>query len=230
MAQYNKYTIREGDTLQSIAQNLLNDSSRWVELVELNGLKFPFINTEINQSLANTVTIGDTILVPYTNLLGEFLSSREKGLTVDTLAAYSMGRDISILFSEEDTQTRGTTDETLEMPEAQKDLQIVSGYDNIKQSIITRLNTPKGSLLLHPLYGNTFHEFIGMPNTDQNISKLRVELEKTIRQDERIKSANVTTLKVSDDIVSLQVEVGLMSINEQYQMFINATNSSFVID
>lgn len=37
---YSKYVINEGDTLQSISQNVLGDATKWYDLAEYNNLAY----------------------------------------------------------------------------------------------------------------------------------------------------------------------------------------------
>lgn len=230
---YKRYPIKRGDTLQVIAQYYLGDSSEWINLVSYNNLKYPYINrlSEEKYNIPNVLQVGDDILIPIpdgqensTNI--ELLNGAQKY----QVSSYVLGRDLNITENEEDIQRRGTTDETLELPNSVKDLKVVGGYDNLKQAIIIRLNTPQGSLLLHPEYGNTFSDIIGQPNTESNIRKLLVGIEKTLRQDERIKNVKVVANEVNADTVRIELSIEPINFSDQFTMYLKSGDKSIILD
>lgn len=46
MATISHYQIKEFDTLESIAGRFLNDADRWIEIVQANNLRYPFISSD----------------------------------------------------------------------------------------------------------------------------------------------------------------------------------------
>jgi hypothetical protein len=85
----NKYEIQTGDTLKSIAQNKLKDSSLWSDIAQVNG----FTSSSISQNtvLTDLVQLGTEINLP-TKRMGEDLTSIPK----DTIIKIQIADDKSM--------------------------------------------------------------------------------------------------------------------------------------
>ena len=67
MSSYKHYIIKQGDTLQSIAQTLYSDIGEWRMLVNLNHLHYPYIVKTAQQKMndpEHLLTYGDKLLLP----------------------------------------------------------------------------------------------------------------------------------------------------------------------
>ena len=51
MALFTNYKIKQGDTLQSISQQMLGDVTLWSDIASLNQLRFPYISDDIYETL-----------------------------------------------------------------------------------------------------------------------------------------------------------------------------------
>lgn len=232
MTTYKKYAIRQGDTLQSIAQNLLGDISQWTYLADYNSLSYPYINRlgDPTYKVSGVLQVGDDLVVPMPDSTPQeqigLLNNSQKELVTE----YVLGRDLSLIDDLSDEQTRGTTDETLSLSSADRTLSVVSGYDNLAQALIMRLNTPKGSLLLHPEYGNDLSSIIGLPNTKANVSKLLVAIEKAVRADSRITNVQVTASRVTGGTVYITLSVTPISFSEQFTLYLKTGDTGITLD
>lgn len=232
MTMYKKYAIRQGDTIQAIAQNLLGDATQWSSLVSYNKLSYPYINRldEPKYRINNVLQVGDDLIVPVPDVSPQeeigLLNSSQKELVTE----YALGRDLSIMSDLSDIQTRGTTDETLSISASGRELDIVAGYNNLAQALIMRLNTPKGSLILHPEYGHDMASIIGLPNTQPNVTKLLVAIEKAVRADERVTNVTVNSTKVTEDEVYVTMEVTPLSFSEQFTLYLKTGDNSITLD
>lgn len=63
MPIYKNYVIKQGDTIESIAQKFLGDVSRSTEIVSLNRLRFPYISDDVYDQLTPAKATG-TLNVP----------------------------------------------------------------------------------------------------------------------------------------------------------------------
>lgn len=223
---YSKYYISDGDTLQSIAQIVLGNANQWYDIATYNNLVYPYIS-EIQQD--NVATIGDTIIIPISNdanydMSADSLSDTQKS----NLSAYVLGKDLSLIDDTSAIESRGTTDEIISLESSGKDLSIVTGYDNLVQALLVRLNTPVGSLLLHPEYGNNFSDILGQSNTLSNINKLKVGIEQTLRKDSRVSDVKISSTELDGDILKINVTITPIGLDEQLQLYLGANSDGIV--
>jgi phage baseplate assembly protein W len=196
MQKYIKHTVLDGDTVQGISQKYLGTPERWLELVTLNGLDFPFTMSKYREKGDPTYIkyIGEAILVPAENVNPlENLHKFEIQEQYDRL----LGEDLALF---EYTDSISLTDvEQAELEGNLKgDLRTVRGIKNLKQALLIRFSTPLGSLLHHPDFGTLLQTLIGKKNTFENRQKIRVEIERTVRGDNRVKDITIESLDVKD--------------------------------
>ena len=65
--QYTTIIINVGEDIYGLARRLLGDINRFMDLVLVNRLEFPFIVADPNQKPPNTLAWGDSVLVPVTS-------------------------------------------------------------------------------------------------------------------------------------------------------------------
>ena len=90
------------------------------------------------------------------------------------------------------------------------DLDIAAGRDCLRQALVLRLLTPKGSLrdLGHASYGSRLHELIGEPNTPDNRLRARSFVLQALSEERRV--AEVLELDVRPHAaVSDRILIGL---------------------
>lgn len=133
--------ILEGDSLRTIAARHLGNQTRWRELVELNGLRPPYIIQSIDPTdrLPHTLIYGDWILLP--------IADPQKRLTFDQ---ESLGRDIAIEFDQS-------------LPTNNGDLVVVVGVDNLNQAVRNRFKCERGANFAHRTYGSDIYAALGLP-------------------------------------------------------------------
>lgn len=230
---YKKYAIKQGDTIQSIVQSVLGDASSWYDIANYNNLKYPYINRldDPNYNINNVAQVGDNILIPVPN-------GNEYSIDTDTLTSeqkqritsVALGSDLSVINFTGDLEGRGTTDETVYLSSNSGTLRRVEGYENLTQALLMRLNTPKGSLILHPEYGNSLGELLGQRNTEANVNKILVNIERTIRQDSRVKNVSVTATSVDDEEVTIGVTITPIDFDEQIAIYLSATSDGIYLE
>jgi len=216
MAEYIRHAVIQEDTLQTLAQRYLNDASRWVELSVLNGLDYPFIVNKLrDKETPETVkAIGEIVLIPSENRdILEGLKRYEIQDEYDRL----LGEDIALFEYSDGIYL--TADGQGEMEGNNKgDLKTVRGVKNLKQALLMRLSTPLGGLLHHPLYGTELHDLLGVPNTYDNQQKIKIEIERTIRADKRVKDILIDSFAIEKDTVKATIKITAIGLEEIINM------------
>ena len=231
---YKKYVISQGDTLQSIVQGILGDASQWYDIATYNSLIYPYINRlEVPEyNIEGVAQVGDTILIPIPEGNSSY-SIDEDTLTPqqkNSITTVALGSDLSVIQYTGDIEGRGSTDELVHLSASSGTLNRVGGYDNLTQSLLLRLNTPKGSLILHPEYGSTIGSILGQRNTEATVNKILVNVEKTIRQDTRVSNVSVTATYVDEEVVTLNVKVTPVSFDDQISIYLDATSDGITLE
>lgn len=209
MGNYRNHTISYGETLQSIAQDTLGDVERWVEIAILNDLIFPFLSEE---GEPQTKKIGEYLLVPDEGQFEDVIPSNE----VFDIYEDAMGKDLSlfdespfIMFSEEIGEFSS---------DASGDLLVVRGFRNLRQSLILRLSTPVGSLLRHPDYGTSLPNLIGKRGDASLVQKLRIEIERTVRSDDRVEDITFDLFELDGDTLRVSMLIRPIGFNEMLKL------------
>ncbi len=142
MPTYRLVETHHGDTLQNVAMRELGDEKRWIELVWLNKLHWPYITDDPAEKGEQVILSGNLIRVP-----------APAGVTPRSEEAPGQvyERDIKMV------NRRLVLDEF-------GDLAVVAGVDNLSQQLRHRINTPTGQARLHPQYGCRIHELRGKIN------------------------------------------------------------------
>lgn len=130
MPSFRLVEVRYDDDLQAIAARELGDANRWPELVWLNSLRHPYITTLEAAAGDGVLLVGSLIKVP-----------APAGLLTD---ASSDGQ-----VYERDCAMAGG----LLSADADGDIAVVSGADNLRQQLTHRISTPTGQARRHPEYG-----------------------------------------------------------------------------
>ena len=215
--RFKKHVVQYEETMQAIAQRYYGDVSYWIDLVEHNNLKYPYLvetDEEKMQDPERLASTGDTIIIPIesdlTDVSAKEINSRDK----DVLVELALGRDLNITADEKYFNEHGTSDNILAFStNGNGDLDTVKGIDNMKQQLQARLLTPRGSLMLHPNYGSDLHNLFGL-NIPEQATLIEMEVLRTLTADNRVKSANLVDWKIQGDVYSGQFSVEIKSVEE----------------
>lgn len=232
MVQFLRKIIASGDTLQSIAQHHLGDVSRWRELATLNNLRYPYIVETNQEKLKNPnhlLTIGDTILyrVEEGNR-AQIATALKNGAVYDKEEIYAMalGKDLYVLPKPDERKASGWDSEILGLTASPtKDLQTIQGINNLKQSLLTRLLTPRGSYLNHPNYGSFLSDYLGGKSTEENITIILAEIERTIRTDGRVKTVERVNYYLDGNTLVVSLQITAISIDDAFDMVLSAKDN-----
>lgn len=215
--RFKKHVVQHEETMQAIAQRYYGDVSYWIDLVEHNNLKYPYIvetDEEKMQDPERLASTGDTIIIPIesdlTDVSAKEINSRDK----DVLVELALGRDLNITADEKYFNEHGTSDNILAFStNGNGDLDTVKGIENMKQQLQARLLTPRGSLMLHPNYGSDLHNLFGL-NIPEQATLIEMEVLRTLTSDNRVKSANLVDWKIQGNVYSGQFSVEIKSVEE----------------
>lgn len=203
MDNYLEHTIISGDTLQALANDVMDDVSRWQEIAFVNSLKYPYISDDeryVNEP--GVKQTGDKIVIPVTVNEQDLLPRSE----IAELYKSSLGVDLDVI-GEDETQLQLTDQEIVGLRGDGRDLKTVIGEANLKQSLLLRLATPYGTLLGHPTYGSNLTDLIGTRGTSENLQRIRVEVERTILTDTRVKEVLNSEARLDNEVVHLNLTI-----------------------
>lgn len=215
LSNYLKHTIVMGDNPQNISQDMLGDANRWIEIVMLNNLEYPFITEDPSIASETVKTIGDTIVIPVETQQQVELNKNE----IEEIYEKSLGYDLDIFGYEGLDTVPLTEEETGQVSvDIYGDLKVVKGVYNLKQALLMRLATPVGALLRHPEYGSNVHTIIGKRSTDGALQLAKGEIERTIRCDERVESVSFREAYQDGDIIKFSVDIKPVDIDIAFRM------------
>lgn len=178
MSNFKEYTITSGDTLQMIAQKLLGDAGRGMELAVLNDLQYPFIGSIGDKELEGVKKPGDSIIIPI-----EVSSDLAVEDINEDLYTRALGVDLMISTDKVNLSFGGSGELSTDIS---GDLQTVSGVKTLHQDLIHRLTTELGTLPYHPNYGSKFLSIIGNRKDYTWKQKAVIELSRTFKSDDRV--------------------------------------------
>lgn len=129
-----------GDTMRRISLRELGSADQWVEIVQLNGLRPPYLVNDEADRAAGVLVAGDSIRIP----------SSAAFTSADTSPDEVFGRDLLLVNGK--LQVDGG------------DLALQTGLANYLQALRNRLTVAKRELGFHPTYGNFAKRLIGRGN------------------------------------------------------------------
>lgn len=192
-SQYVVHTVGAGDTIQAIG---LLYGVDWTELVEINGLEYPYIDDDLyineNESLDGVAKIGSKLVIPTP---GINIPNKTNNSSVE-VEKYAFGCDLD-LFSLEETQNHTINLEVEgQLTDDNKgDIKLSEGIANLRQQLTIRLGTPKGSLLLHPEFGSNILSYVGARTTVELLNKIKLEVQECLLGDFRVLGvSNITVI------------------------------------
>lgn len=188
MAYSNHWRVvntQQNDTLRAIAERELGSASRWVELVELNGIRHPYLVADRNSEEAlsgRVIAFGDPIKVPS----GTAVNADFAGVT--PVEAY--GIDINL-----------DTGEVCGGPSG--DVDTVAGIQNLKQALNLRLTNGYRELEYHRKYGNEAHRLKGHKASPLIGLMALWFCEMTVKADPRVRSVANGRFEINGDAIHI---------------------------
>lgn len=197
-AKYITHVVGVGDTIQSIAKQY---NSSWMSLAVINGLEYPYIDSDVNSKIFEdtdeVAKIGDRLVIPSPGIM---IPKKNNNSTED-LEKYTFGSDLDLFYDA--INNNGVTNlESLGELNADDsgDIMICSGISNLRQQLIIRLGTPKGTLMMHPEWGCNLINYIGGKVTIEQLIKIKLEIQECVLGDFRVLGISdmIATYKNSD--------------------------------
>ncbi len=229
--RFKKHEVFYGETMQAISQKYFNTPSYWIDLVEHNDLRYPYIVETDNEKKENPehlVTYGDTIIIPSEEELSNVSLQELNKKDTETLVELSLGRDLNITDDEKYFNAHGSSDEILAFTDnGSGDLDVVRGVSNIKQQLQTRLLTPKGSLLLHPEYGSEIHNLFTY-NTIETATLIEMEVARTLKVDTRVENVNIINWTIKGNEYHGEFEVNIRSVENSIRFVLSMDDSGII--
>lgn len=130
------------------------------------------------------------------------------------------GTDLRLLRNLErrkSSRDPGSDLSTIKRPETgQKDLETLSGNDNLIQALLLRFLTPVGELaaLGHPNYGSRLFELIGELNSETNRNRAKLFLLEALAAEPRVKEVRaVRVTQNQSEHTRMDIDVALVPID-----------------
>jgi hypothetical protein len=192
--------IKEGASIESLALQGMGSVSLWKSLAEFNNLVYPYIyivdpNNPSDSQPEKTLGLGMNIAYPqYGN----------SGSTSLILGTSTSGPDTSDFAFGEDFLLDTTGDLALT---SKKDIQTVSGLNNMLQAIELKFNVMLGELIAHQDYG--LPNLLGYRTLSFVTSLATSSIRSTVLSDARVSSISNIQVNIQDDIIYYSCEVSL---------------------
>lgn len=184
LAGFRFVEILRGDTLQGIAARELGDATAWYDLVQINGLAYPFITDDPAQASDKVKLSGQSILVP--------ANTPSVAANIDPDAVFEIDCALQDGFLTDD---------------GNGDFTVASGRANLRQALANRIVTEKGDLLFHPGYGCLVRRLLGAVNGPTSSLLAAQYVKSALKEETRIQNVNQVVATVSGDSINVQAEV-----------------------
>lgn len=188
MSNYKVHIVGDGDTIQSIGDLYSVD---WTEIVTINGLDYPYIDTTLfineYEKVDSVAKIGSKLVIPTTDLVIPIKTNNSS----QEIENYAFGCDLDIFSTEETDYGVINLEVEGELIDNYKgDIKLVEGLKNLRQQLIIRLGTPVGALLLHPEFGSKLLDYIGKTINEQVLKEVHLEIQECLLKDFRVKGVS----------------------------------------
>jgi hypothetical protein len=222
--------IAKGDTLVSLAARYLGDARLWQDIAVHNGLKPPFIDDQASapllgsdgsaelgqleeEALPGTLGPGKNILIP------NFQRPPERQTILPVLGVKTdepaenqfLGTDFKIV-----KVSRNQYDIAIDTDRGSIDAQAVSGIENLKQGMLIRLITERGTDVLYKRLGLKRVVALNFIPVDLDTAKFRIS--EAVITDPRIasvRSVNLIQLQGTSDQLEIDVEAEVRGFAER---------------
>lgn len=177
---YTYVAVNWGETIKKFSLRVLGTAERWIDIVSLNNLRYPYLSETGGKQVAK---YGDMLMVP---------SSQEKTETHSD-PDYIFGIDIRL--------------ENGRFRISDGAIQTISGVKNFVQAIRHRVQTDTKELMYHPDYGCRVREVIGIPNSHSAGMMAAAFVKGAIRSDVRTDAVQSCTASMSGDVIAIDAKV-----------------------
>lgn len=223
---YAKHMVIEEDTVQQLAQRYLDDATRWVEIVVANELEYPYIINRIRQDgdSKRVRCIGEYLIIPVEL---DYDTSKMTTSQLQENYDYIFGADISC-FSKNQTVDMFYGEVAEMSGDGKGDIKLAKGFDNLRQAILLRLATPRGSLLHHPEYGTWIYDHLGVKDTHENREKIKVEIQRVIMEDRRVEEVTIEKFYIENSVCYVYVKIQPIDVREVINLGITMDTTGII--
>ena len=230
-------TVEQGDTLMGLAARYMGDARAWQYIAIANGLKPPFIDSQASIPLVAGVGTGSTVSgiasgadeSPFGNTLGigsKILIPSNLKSTIDlpilpvagarveeSAEDQFLGTDLKLeAVSGIEGSGHAMYDIPIDTDLGGMDAMTVSGMNNLKQAVITRLVTEKGTDTLYRAVGMQRVVGLGFSPLDLEMAKFRAR--ESIGSDPRIAAVRNLMLKQDGDALEIDMRAEVRGFAE----------------
>lgn len=184
------YVVRAGDTLESISAAMYGSTRWWPLLADANELQSPYIS---RSGLPHTVAPGDRIVLP---------AARNRARVRDTFPAgegAAEERLFGVDLAADETGWRADGEGT--------DVRLARGVATVKQGLMVRTRTERGSNRLFPDLG--LPQLIGQPDAPNAAAVALAYLLEQINADDRVSGADQPAASLDGATLRLGLTVRL---------------------
>ena len=233
VSSYKHYVIQKTDaSMQSIAQKLYGDIEKWRMLVNLNHLKYPYLVDSPQEKLndpEHLLTWGDMLLLP--NDQDVLTQANRNKIVGSNTAQYqpdyydtTMGMDLKLNISTDVP----ASDRVGVLESDNYQFKRVVGAENLKQSLLLRILTRRGTLLMHPNYGSQLPNMLGQNMSDHLLADASLELRRTILTDPRVRKVTVTKERMAYNEIYLDATVTPIDSDTLFDIYIYRNQNGLI--
>jgi hypothetical protein len=194
-ADYRVATVAAGDSIQTVAKKLLGDPARFVDLILLNNLEYPYLATKeyiAANGLKNVIAFGDSILFP---------TPKQSSKPVSVIK-WRNENDVSVILT---PQERALGNDILLDPVSRdivfgaNDVSLAYGKDNMSQFLQTLISMKRGHW--RRAISKGISEYNGI-SRDIVLPILQAEISDLFSDDVRIRSVQTLSVqKIAQDLL-----------------------------
>ncbi len=215
-------SIEQGDTLMGLAARYLGDARAWQYIAVVNGLKPPFIDAQASAPLVasdgtappstdlepfpSTLGVGSKILIPSPlRSTHDMPNLPVQGAKPSEPAADQfLGTDLRL---EAVSGIAGSSNAMYDVPIdtdlGSLDAKTISGVANLKQAVVTRLVTERGTDTLYKTLG--VQRMIGLGFTPLDLETARFRVQEAVGGDARIAAVRKLVLEQEGDALAVDM-------------------------
>lgn len=224
---YKIHVVGPADTIQAIGDVYGVD---WTRIVIVNGLQYPYINTEPasgdNDIGEGVAVVGRALLIPTGDLL--FPVRTYDGLL--DVEQYILGSDLDIYSYMESDHNIIRIGESGELVDNMRgDLKLATGLRNLRQQLVTRLGTPKGTLLLHPEYGSDILTYIGKTITKELLINIKLCVQECFLKDSRVSGLSKLNVSAAGSVIQVDCIIHAIEPFGHFRLMADVTPSGAVL-
>jgi hypothetical protein len=222
---YQLVPVEDGDTLLSLAAKYMGDARLWVYIAIANGLKAPFVDrlaaVPLTNKNADEQPFGQALGVGAMIRIPTYAQSTVNFPILPVLGAH-LDEPIENQFLGTDWQLEPTTPEAnnsvmvydvpIDFEKGSVDAVVVSGVENLKQSILVRLSVEQGTNLLYRKLG--LRRIVGMsfPLLDLEMAKFMIA--ESLAADPRIANIQNVQFQQVEDRFETDLQVVVRGLSE----------------